>query len=251
MGDNNTTNSLEKMLDAPLSTSRDDKDVPPRTKRRPEREHGGGGYDGARSPKRHHNNNNNRGGNGGGRDHHHSSSSQYHQQQRRGGGQPHHQHQRGPPRDRAPPPRKRRSDETYFKYRWTLSADNVQILTVIAFGGDFITVSSNGNLRLDAQGGRSFSHFQAMNMILRPLQLKLVADEQSEEDQQDGESNAPRSGAYKGGKWKVAHVKHGWSQEFVDGMKLSAFPNRDWKRIYPKLKSFPQSVVFSSETENI
>lgn len=162
----------------------------------------------------------------------------------------------GPGGGRSYPPRRSSGDdETHFRYRWTLTADDVQILSVLAFGTELLTVSSNGNLRLDAGGSRSFRHFQALNMCLQPLQLKLAhadtngQDETSENHQKDDQGQQQHRG-YRGGDWKLKHVKHGWTQDFTDGMKLSAFPNRDWKRIMPKLKALPQSIVFSYEPEN-
>lgn len=200
---------LSKLLDAPLSTSREGKEGPPkRPVEAPE----------DRPPKRRESNS---------------------RRPRHGPPPQQQRYDRGPPRrrpDRRPPPSE--DDETKFKYKWTHTADNVRILSVIAFGTELISVSSNGNLRLDSGGFRTFRVFQAFNMCLQPLSLKVIAD---------GDGDAP---GYKGGSWKLKHTHFGWVQDFVDGMKLSAFPNRDWKRILPKLEALPQSVVFSYETEH-
>ena len=72
---------------------------------------------------------------------------------------------------------------------------------------------------------RTFRAFQALNMLMQPVGLRLWADP-------DG-----KGAGFKGGAWKVKHVKNGWALDFEDGMKLSAFPNRDWKRILPLLEA--------------
>lgn len=266
--------ALQRMLDAPLSTARggdgEKEREPPRAEQRhntsrherKRQQEPGVEVDLNRAPKRHNGRDRN---NSGGVRHQQHRGPQGQQRWWSGSGS-----QRGPNRGPQPerypggiyPAQRRRQDgppgggrrhpgrqssgddETHFKYRWTLTADNVQILSVLVFGTELMTISSNGNLRLDATGSRSFRHYQALNMCLQPLQLKVIPSEGEGEEASDG-----RSG-YRGGHWKLKHLKHGWTQDFVDGMKLSAFPNRDWKRILPKLKALPQSVVFSYETEN-
>mmetsp|Transcript_20301 Transcript_20301/g.63786 ORF Transcript_20301/g.63786 Transcript_20301/m.63786 type:complete len:265 (+) Transcript_20301:56-850(+) len=262
MGDSKSE-ALQRMLDAPLSTSRGGEGE----KSESGRPGGGEGFRGSetrkrsaqegaegetmspnRAAKRTQHNGRRDNSSGGPPRQRGSPGQRYPQQQQQQQGQGQGQAQRGG-RDRRSgggyerrrqdaPQRRSRDDETHFKYRWTLTADEVQILSVLAFGTELITVSSNGNLRLDAGGSRSFRHYQAMNMCLAPLSLKLLKSEQPAEGDE-----RPRVD------WKLKHLKHGWTQDFDDGMKLSAFPNRDWKRILPKLKNLPQSVVFSYETE--
>jgi len=148
-----------------------------------------------------------------------------------------------------------RDNETRIRYKWTVSADQVRILSVSAFNAELLSVSSNGNLVLDSAGHRTFRVFQALNMCLQPLGLKLVADEpqpQPRDDAAQGDAaSSPASKGYKGGNWKLTHTKHKWTLDFKDGMKISAFPNRDWKKILPNLEALPESVVFSYETSHL
>ena len=126
---------------------------------------------------------------------------------------------------------------TRFTYKWTMSPDNVRILTVQAFGSEVMSVSSKGDLTVDTGGFKTFRAFQALNMLLSPVGLRVIADP-------DG-----KGAGYKGGAWSVKHLKNGWALPFEDGMKLSAFPNRDWKRILPLLESLPEEVEFQTPRE--
>mmetsp|Transcript_7803 Transcript_7803/g.10886 ORF Transcript_7803/g.10886 Transcript_7803/m.10886 type:complete len:259 (+) Transcript_7803:27-803(+) len=189
------------------------------------------------------------------RDGHQQSGGGYQRDQRRGGGGYHQQHeniygpgvQRRGYRERHDQHQQEQrvvDKETRFKYKWTLSADNVRILTVTAFNTQLLTVSSNGNLVIDTSGYRSFHVFQALNMCLQPFGLKVIAA--------DSVSIPEASNRlYKGGLWQIEHVKYKWKLDFQDNMKISAFPNRDWKKILPNLEALPESVVFSHEPATI
>ena len=142
-------------------------------------------------------------------------------------------------------PKESFDNETKFRYKWTVSADQVRILSVHAFNTQIVTISSNGNIVLDTGGFKTFRVFQALNMCVLPLGLKIVADESAAANQ---EANAA---GYKGGNWKLTHLKYKWVLDFNDGMKISAFPNRNWTKILPNLEALPESVVFSYEPSKL
>ena len=99
---------------------------------------------------------------------------------------------------------------------------------------DIVTVRSSGDVRM-TPGEHSFVTFQATSCVLTALGMRLKFS---------GDAEAEGDAAYASG-WSVTHEALGWSQPFVDGATLSAFPRRDWPKLRARLQAIPTELRFA------